>query len=292
MPSIQMEKTKPSSGNNLRNLTAYLLLAPTIVFELILFALPLVLVFIYSFSRVDALGRITFEFTLENYAKVFTVEFVRIILRTFALAIVSTLICLVIGYPIAYYIGFKERKHQNLLLMMIIIPFWLSFVARTYSIISIFSSNGLLNQFLTLLGFVGDKPQWLYTLYSVIIGMIYNYLPMIVLPIYASVEKLDPSLIEAAGSLGADRMNVFLKVTLPLTLPGIFAGCILVFIPSIGEFLVPELLGGIEWYMIGNYLWTVFLTIGNYAFGSALSIVLIGIVAVFIFIYKVFLKRG
>jgi putrescine transport system permease protein len=176
--------------------------------------------------------------------------------------------------------------------MLIIIPFWLSFVARTYSIISIFSTNGILNQILTFLGLVGDKPQWLYTWYSVVFGMVYNYLPMMVLPIYASVEKLNPQYLEAAQSLGASPINAFFKVTLPLTLPGVFAGSILVFIPSVGEFLIPELLGGIEWYMIGNHLWIIFLTMGNYPLGSALSIVLILLVILITLLYiKYFAKE-
>jgi spermidine/putrescine transport system permease protein len=270
---------------------AYLLLIPTFAFEFVFFVLPLIIVFIYSFSKVDPFGRATLEFTVTNYLQVFTPEFTRTILRTFTLALVSTLACLLVGYPLAYYIGFKEKKHKNLLLMLVIIPFWLSFVVRTYSIISIFSSNGLLNQLLALFGLIGDRPQWLYNWYAVTAGMVYNYLPMMVLPIYASVEKLDHSYLEAAESLGANKAKVFSKVTLPLTLPGTVAGSILVFIPAVGEFLIPELLGGIDWYMIGNYLWMMFLTIGNYPVGSALSIVLIVIVLAITLVYMKYLGK-
>jgi|YelNatPaOPRAMG01_1025707.scaffolds.fasta_scaffold00910_27 spermidine/putrescine transport system permease protein len=277
---------------NLRRLKGYFLIVPTFLFELIFFIVPLIIVFVYSFSKVDSFGRITFEFTLQNYFNVLTPEFSRTILRTLGIAVLSTLACLIIGYPVAYYIGFKAKSRQNILVMLIIIPFWLSFVARTYSIISIFSTNGILNQILTFLGFVGDKPQWLYTWYSVVFGMVYNYLPMMVLPIYASVEKLNPQYLEAAQSLGASPINAFFKVTLPLTLPGVFAGSILVFIPSVGEFLIPELLGGIEWYMIGNHLWIIFLTMGNYPLGSALSIVLILLVILITLLYiKYFAKE-
>ncbi|MGB9727039.1 MAG: ABC transporter permease [Nitrososphaeria archaeon] len=273
-------------------LKGYFLIVPTFLFELIFFIVPLIIVFVYSFSKVDSFGRIAFEFTLQNYFNVLTPEFSRTILRTLGIAIISTLACLIIGYPVAYYIGFKAKNRQNLLIMLIIIPFWLSFVARTYSIISIFSTNGILNQILTLLGFVGEKPQWLYTWYSVVFGMVYNYLPMMVLPIYASVEKLNPQYLEAAQSLGASPINTFFRVTLPLTLPGVFAGSILVFIPSVGEFLIPELLGGIEWYMIGNHLWIIFLTMGNYPLGSALSIVLILLVILITLMYiKYFAKE-
>jgi spermidine/putrescine transport system permease protein len=222
---------------------------------------------------------------------VFTIEFIRTIFRTFGLAVISTIICLILGYPLAYYIGFKEKKHRNLFLMLIIIPFWISFVTRTYSIISIFDSNGILNQALALFGFIKDRPQWLYNWYSVITGMVYNYLPMMVLPIYTSIEKLNPSYLEAAQSLGANKVSVFLKVTLPLTFPGILAGSILVFIPAIGEFLIPELLGGVDWYMIGNYLWMMFLTIGNYPLGAALSIVLISIVLVITLVYVKYFSK-
>jgi len=277
---------------SLRRLKGYFLILPTFLFELVFFVVPLVIVFVYSFSKVDAFGRIVFEFTLQNYLNVLTVEFTRTILRTLGIAALSTLCCLVLGYPIAYYIGFKEKRYQSLLIMLIIIPFWLSFVARTYSIISIFSTNGILNQILDLLGFAGERPQWLYTWYSVVFGMVYNYLPMMVLPIYASVEKLNPQYLEAAQSLGASPVKVFFKVTLPLTLPGVFAGSILVFIPSVGEFLIPELLGGIEWYMIGNHLWIIFLTMGNYPLGSALSIVLITLVLLITLLYiKYFAKE-
>jgi len=277
---------------NLGRLKGYLLIVPTFLFELIFFIVPLIIVFVYSFSKVDSFGRITFEFTLQNYFNVLTPEFSRTILRTLGIAVLSTLACLIIGYPVAYYIGFKAKSRQNILIMLIIIPFWLSFVARTYSIISIFSTNGILNQILTFLGFAGEKPQWLYTWYSVVFGMVYNYLPMMVLPIYASVEKLNPQYLEAAQSLGASPIKAFFKVTLPLTLPGVFAGSILVFIPSVGEFLIPELLGGIEWYMIGNHLWIIFLTMGNYPLGSALSIVLILLVILITLLYiKYFAKE-
>jgi spermidine/putrescine transport system permease protein len=287
-----MSKDRTIKGTGFRSIKAYFLLIPTIVFELIFFIVPLFIVFLYSFSKVDAFGRVTFQFTSENYFQVFTIEFSRTISRTFVLAVISTFICLILGYPLAYYIGFKEKKHQNLLLMLIIIPFWISFVTRTYSIISIFNSNGILNQVLSLFGFFKDRPQWLYNWYSVIVGMVYNYLPMMVLPIYTSVEKLNPSYLEAAQSLGANKISVFLKVILPLTLPGILAGSILVFIPSIGEFLIPELLGGVDWYMLGNYLWMIFLTIGNYPLGAALSIVLISIVLLITFVYvKYFAKE-
>lgn len=277
---------------NLKRLKGYFLIVPAFIFELIFFIIPLIIVLVYSFSKIDAFGRITFEFTLQNYFNIFTPEFTKTILRTLTVASLSTIFCLILGYPIGYYIGFKEKKYQNLLIMLIIIPFWLSFVARTYSIISIFSTNGIFNQILTFLGFAGDKPQWLYTWYSVVFGMVYNYLPMMVLPIYASAEKLNPQYLEAAQSLGASPINVFFKVTLPLTMPGIFAGSILVFIPSVGEFLVPELLGGIEWYMIGNHLWIIFLTMGNYPLGSALSIVLIILVLLITLLYiKYFAKE-
>ncbi|MEM2074065.1 MAG: ABC transporter permease [Nitrososphaeria archaeon] len=282
----------PNTKLNLKRLKGYFLIVPAFIFELIFFIIPLIIVFVYSFSKIDAFGRITFEFTLQNYFNIFTPEFTKTVLRTLAVASLSTIFCLILGYPIGYYIGFKEKKYQNLLIMLIIIPFWLSFVARTYSIISIFSANGIFNQILTFLGLVGDKPQWLYTWYSVVFGMVYNYLPMMVLPIYASAEKLNPQYLEAAQSLGASPINVFFKVTLPLTMPGIFAGSILVFIPSVGEFLVPELLGGIEWYMIGNHLWIIFLTMGNYPLGSALSIVLIVLVLFITLLYiKYFAKE-
>jgi len=288
----QMSKDRTIIGTGFRSIKAYFLLIPTVIFEFIFFILPLFIVFLYSFSKIDIFGRVTFEYTVENYFQVFTIEFTRTILRSFGLAVISTAVCLTLGYPLAYYVGFKEKKHQNLLLMLIIIPFWLSFVTRTYSIISIFNSNGILNQILFFFGFIKDKPQWLYNWYSVIAGMVYNYLPMMVLPIYTSVEKLNPSYLEAAQSLGANKISVFLKVTLPLTFPGILAGSILVFIPAIGEFLIPELLGGVDWYMIGNYLWMIFLTIGNYPLGAALSIVLVGIVLLITLVYvKYFAKE-
>ncbi|MEM3404372.1 MAG: ABC transporter permease [Nitrososphaeria archaeon] len=286
-----MNEGKQLSSNEHKNIKAYYLLIPTVAFEFIFFIVPLVIVFIYSFSQTDPFGRIRFEFTLSNYFRVFTPEFTRTMFRTFSLATISTILCLIVGYPLAYYIGYKEKKYQSLLLMLVIIPFWLSFVTRTYSMISIFSSNGILNQVLAFFGLIKDRPQWLYNWYSVVAGMIYNYLPMAVLPIYASVEKLDKAYLEAAQSLGANKFVTFLKVTLPLTLPGVVAGSILVFIPSVGEFLIPELLGGVDWYMMGNYLWMTFLTIGNYPFGAALSIVLIVIVLLFIAIYSKYFAK-
>jgi len=264
---------------------AYLLVGPTVLFQFIFFALPFVIVLVYSFTPTPPRQPLVLEFTLENYFEAFSAERLGHLLRSFGLAGASTILCLLLAYPMSYYIAHKAGDKKNLILLLTILPFWTSFLIRTYAMISLLSTNGFINQTLLFLGVVKEPLSLLFDWPAVVYGMVYNYLPLMILPLYASVEKLDLAMLEASQSLGAGKVRTFLHVILPLTLPGIAAGSILVFIPAVGEFIIPELLGGVNQYMIGNFIWRLFLSRAFYSQGSAVSIALIAIVLAIMFVY-------
>jgi putrescine transport system permease protein len=190
-------------------------------------------------------------------------------------AFFSTLICLLIGYPMAYAIARAPRRTQNVLLMVIILPFWTSFLLRVYALEGIVRENGILNTVLLRLGLVDHPLQIMYTSVAVYLGIVYTYLPFMVLPLFATLEKLDRSLLEAAADLGSPAWRAFLDITLPLSIPGIIAGSMLVFIPAIGEFVIPSLLGGPDSLMIGRVLWDEFFSNRNWPVASAVSVALL-----------------
>jgi ABC-type spermidine/putrescine transport system permease subunit I len=202
-----------------------------------------------------------------------------------------TAMCLLLGYPTAYYIAIVVKKYRTLLLMAIIIPFWTSFLTRTFAMISMLSHDGFLNQMLLFLHIIQEPLVLLNNWRATIYGLVYVFLPMVVLPLYASLEKFDVSLLEASSSLGAGDLETFLKITLPISMPGIAAASILVFVPCLGAFLIPQLLGGTESYMVGNLIWTMFLDSHVYSLGSAFSMILIGIVMIMLLIYLKFLSK-
>jgi len=196
-------------------------------------------------------------------------------LSSLRIAATSTLVTLLLGYPMAYAIARANPRRRPLLLMLVILPFWTSFLIRVYSWMGLLAENGILNQFLRGTGLVADPGTILGTEWAVHLGIVYAYLPFMVLPLYASLEKLDWSLLEAASDLGARPLPAFLTVTLPLSLPGIVAGCLLVFIPAVGEFVIPDLLGGTRTLMIGKVLWDEFFTNSDWPLASAVAILLL-----------------
>jgi len=223
--------------------------------------------------------------TFANYLQSLNPIYLQAILRSFWMAFANTLACLVIGYPVAYYISHQNLRLKNILLILIILPFWTNFLVRTYAWIVILREEGLINTILTKTGLIGEPLQLLFNSGAVLTGLIYGYLPFMILPLYASIEKINPSLLEAARDLGANSLQAFIRVTLPLTLPGITAGSILVFVPSFGAFVTPDLLGGAKVMMIGNLIQNQYLKVRNYPFGSALSFILLGVVLALLFIY-------
>ena len=250
------------------------LLAPSAVWLGMFFLIPLLLILAYSFGTSGVYGGITLGFNPGNYLKVFDPLYLEIVGRTLVIATINTLLCLLLGYPLAYFIAFKGRRWRNALILMVMIPFWTSLLVRAYAWVVILGGNGLANRTLQFLNITDGPINLIYTPQAVTMGLVYSYLPFMILPLYASLEKFDVRLKEAAQDLGASRWQAFWKVTFPMSMPGVIAGSILVFIPSAGEFVVPNLLGGSRTVMVGNLIQQQFLQARDWAFGSALSIIL------------------
>jgi putrescine transport system permease protein len=196
------------------------------------------------------------------------------------MAAIGTVLCLLLGYPIAYYIARQTPERRRVLLMAVILPFWISFLLRVYAWIGLLNNKGVINQVLQWLGVTDQPIQLLYNDFAVYLGIVYSYLPFMILPLYANLERLDTALLDAAADLGARRWEVFVDVTLPLSRPGIIGGCLLVFIPAVGEFTIPALLGGADTLMIGRVLWDEFFISRDWPVASAVSIVLLMLLVV------------
>lgn len=242
------------------------------IWAIVFILFPLLLVFFYSVNTGDADDFSNLAFTFENYRRFFEPLYLKILAVSIGISLLSTAACFIIGYPIAYFIaGLKESK-RNTLILLFIIPMWMNFLLRTYAWFTLLGNNGLLNKFLGIFGLHADL---MYNLKAVILGMVYNFLPFMVLPIYSVLLKMDYSLVEAARDLGATDAQVFRKVIFPLSLPGVYTGITMVFIPAISTFVIPSLLGGNKFYLIGNLIEQQFTFTGNWGFGSAISVILI-----------------
>lgn len=265
-----------------------LLVVPGMLWLAIFFALPMLIVVAVSFATRNAYGQVIFNFTLSNYQRFFESLYLRIFATTIFTAIVTTVITFLMGYPLAYTISILPKKWQQPSLVLVMIPFWINFLIRSYAWVIILRSQGIINTFLLKMGLIAKPLTLLYNDYAVMLGMIYALVPFMVLPIYVSIEQLDKRLLEAASDLGAPPLTAFRKITLPLTMPGIAAGSILVFISSLGMFVVPDIMGGAKSALIGNIIQNQFLAARDWPFGSALSIVL-GILALLLIMlyYKV-----
>jgi spermidine/putrescine transport system permease protein len=254
----------------------WLLLSPLVAWALAFVVAPAAIMLVYSFARRGTLGGVVFEFTLENYLGVADPVYLRIVVRSILYAGVTTGICLAAGYPVAYLIGRADARWRNLLLMAVMVPFWTSFLIRTYAWVTILKSQGLLNSLLVQLELIAEPLEMLYTPAAVILGLVYTFLPFMILPIYSSVEKLDGALIEAALDLGAGPLRAFSRVIVPLTSPGIAAGVLLVFVPALGIYAVNDILGGGRVDMIGNIIENQFKgNARNWPFGAALGTTLL-----------------
>ncbi len=239
---------------------------------------PLVIILVFSVTTRGEYGQTIYAIDLHHYLQFVDRLYLLILARSFYVAGVTTLATLLIGYPFAYYVARAPAEKRNFLLLLIVIPFWTNFLLRTYAWVVILRAEGVINSILTGIGLI-DKPlAMLYNTPSVILGSVYGFLPFMVLPLYTSIEKLDWSLIEAAFDLGARPWQAFLRVTLPLTLPGIVAGSILTFIPALGMFVIPDLMGGAKTVLVGNLIQNQFLTARNWQFGSAASVILMALV--------------
>lgn len=253
---------------------------------LLIFALlPFGLVTIASFLSRNDTHLITLPLTLINYLQLNNSIYIKIFKESFYVAGICTAICLLLGYPFAYLIARMENSYKNLLILLVIIPFWTSSLIRCYSMITILKPKGLINSILLWLGII-DKPlSLLFTDTSVMIGLVYNLLPFMILPLLTNIERLDHRLIDAARDLGANRLTTFRKIILPLTLPGILSGCILVFLPAMTIFYIPDLLGGSKSILLGNLIQNQFLIAENWPLGSAISIVFTLLLAILLLIY-------
>ena len=271
-----------------------LLSVPAVVWLLVFFIIPLLIVIVISFMTRGTRGEfISPEFTIENYTRIFSRTYFSVYVDSIRISIITTVICLVTGYPLAFFVATRKRTWaSNLALFLVILPFWTNFLVRTYAWRIILGNEGIINTALLSLGIVQEPVQMLFTDFAVQIGMVYGFLPFMVLPIYASIERFDFRLIEAANDLGANDWRAFVRVLLPLTMPGVIAGCILVFIPAIGSFITPELLGGNQGLMIGTLIQRQFGGTGNWPLGAAASVVMMAIVMIALIVYTRASQRG
>lgn len=253
---------------------------------LLLFALfPFCLVGIASFLNHDESHIVILPATLSNYLQLKDGIYLKIFQQSAYLAGICTLICLFFGYPFAYILARIKGRLKNFFILLIIIPFWTSTLIRTYSMITLLKPKGIFNSILLMLGII-DKPlQLLYTNTAVIVGLVYNLLPFMILPLLTNIERLDERLVDAARDLGANRITTFRKIILPLTMPGIVSGCILVFLPAMTMFYIPALLGGSKSILLGNLIQNQFLISQNWPFGSAISVVFTLLLIVLLVIY-------
>jgi spermidine/putrescine transport system permease protein len=271
--------------------TGFATALPAIVWLGLFFLLPLTFIFVVSFLTRGRGGVGMIPFTFANYARVFEV-FSGVLVDSIWIAALTTLICLIIGYPLAFWIATRKQQWvRSLALFMIILPFWTNFLVRTYALQTLMSREGILNSLFGTLGIIAQPLEMLNTQGAVLVGLVYGFLPFMVLPIYASVERFDFKFVEAAYDLGANDWASFVRVVLPMTLPGVIAGIILVFVPTIGAFVTPDLLGGTEGLMIGTLINTQYKGQGNQPLGSALSMVMMVVVMVALLIYMRFGNR-
>lgn len=248
------------------------LAVPYIAWAVMMLVFPMGLIALYSVME-QGNSIVSFTFTLEHYVKFFTApDFLIVLWRSLLIAFKTTVVCLLLGYPVAYFISRSSERAQNLLVLAITIPMWINMLVRTYAWIGLLSDGGLIQRLLGLVG-LGNR-ELLYTEGAVMLGMVYNFLPFMVLQINTSLCKMDHSLLEASADLGANPRQTFVRVTLPMSLPGVINGITLVFLPAVSSFFIPKLLGGGQYFLIGNLIENQFITVGEWNFGSAISMVM------------------
>lgn len=266
------------------------LAVPYIIWAALMLVLPMALIAMYSVME-PGNSIISFSLTLDHYIKFFTdPDFLLILWRSLLIAIKTTIICLILGYPAAYFIARSSEKVQNILILCITIPMWINMLVRTYAWIGLLSDGGLLQQLLAWIG-LGDV-KLLYTEGAVLLGMVYNFIPFMILQINTSLSKMDKSLIEASADLGANKVQTFLKVVLPLSLPGVVSGISLVFLPAVSSFFIPKLLGGGQYFLIGNVIENQFITVGEWNFGSAISMIMAVVMMFSIYVIRKLEERS
>ena len=274
------------------SLRRLVLLGPGLTWLAIFLVLPSALVFTYSFFERGVYGGIDYVFGLTNYARALDPLYLKIFLQSLKIAVIATGLALVIGYPAAYFIAGAPANRQKVLLILAILPFWSNYLIRTYAWIVLLNREGLINRGLAAAGLIEEPLPLLYNDFAIIVGLLYAYLPFMILTLYASIARLRPELREASADLGAGWVQTFLRVTLPLTVPGIAAGCVFVFVLSIGNFITPDLLGGGRRIMVGNLIYDQFLSARDWPFGASLAFILIGIMMLLLFIQAWLVNRS
>lgn len=249
--------------------------SPYLVWSLIFVIFPLLIVLFFSFTQKTG---DSYSFTFANFEKVFDITYMKVFGLSLYLAAISTILCLLIGYPLAYLVSKLGEKRRNLVITLMILPMWMNFLLRTYSWMAILGNNGIINTILTKIGL--PRLNLLYNNGAVLLGMVYNFLPFMILPIYTVLIKMDKDLINAASDLGATRWQTFRKVILPLSIPGVASGITMVFMPAVTTFVISRLLGGGQYMLVGNLIEQQFTTMDDWHFGSALSIFMIIIILI------------
>lgn len=264
-----------------------LALVPGLLWFIAFLIVPICIVLMFSVLHKGAFGRIIFQFDPANYARAFEPVYLKIVMRSLWLAFYTTVLCLLLSYPLAYYMARSSNSAKRILLGLIIVPFWTNFVIRVYSLKLVMGETGIINRVLMELHLISQPIQMVDNSVGVSVGMVYNFLPFMVLPLFVALEKLDFTLMDAAYDLGASRLQTALKILLPLSLPGIVTGSMFVFIPAFGEFVIPDLLGGSQSMYVGSLITETFLKSRDWPFGSALSsfLVLFAMLA-FVFVHS------
>ena len=247
--------------------------------------LPNIMIIATSFLTRDDANLVEMIFTLDNYYRLFDPMYAEVLLHSINMALVATLACLILGYPFAFFLAKMPKKIQPLLLFLLIVPFWTNSLIRIYGLKIFLSTKGYFNEFLLWIGLIAKPLRIIYTPEAVVLGLVYILLPFMVLPLYSSIEKLDKPCLEAARDLGANKLQTFIRIIIPLTMPGIIAGCLLVMLPAMGLFFVADLMGGAKNLLIGNVIKSQFLNIRDWPFGAATSICLTLVMGLMLFVY-------
>jgi len=263
-------------------------LFPVIIYSIILILLPILYILFLSFCQNDSYGGVIYNFTFSNYLEIFDITYIKILLKSFGIGLITTFLCICISYPFAIILRGKSEKTRNLMTKLVMIPFLTNSLIRTYGWITLLRKNGVINSGLMSLGLIKSPFSLMYNNFGIIVGMTYTLLPFMILPLCSSVFKIDESLIEAAKDLGASKLQIFKNVIVPETLSGVFNGSLMVFIPAIGYFFISDILGGGKEMIIGNLIKNQFLTARNWPFGAAISIFLIVITFLLVRLYKKF----
>lgn len=257
---------------------------PYVAWIAVMIVAPMLMIVLYAFTTAGN-DVTTIRFTLDNFARFFSDQvFLDVLWRSLFIAVITTIICVLVGYPIAYAIAQRSEKSNMFWVLVITMPTWINMMVRTYAWVGILQDGGLIN---SLLGLFGIGPfKMMYTTFAVVLGMVYNFIPFMILQIHTSLTKMDKSYLEAAADLGANKVQSFLRITLPLSLPGVLSGITLVFLPAVSSFFIPKLLGGGQYVLIGNVIETQFLTSGDWNFGSAISLIMAVIIMISMYITR------